>query len=142
MGLALAVTACGSSGHPGTASATSATGATVLPGVVAGCTSAPPHRPSIRPGGIALACADDGFGVQNMTWHSWTSSAATGQGRFWAKLCRPSCAEGKIGRYPVAVRLSAVRSSPAGPWFSRLTVSWPGRRPPGRTPGSFPLARP
>jgi len=89
-----------------------------------------------------VACADDGLGVEDMTWNDWTASAAAGQGRLWEKLCQPNCAEGKIGTYPVAVALSAVRSSSSGPWFSRLTVAWKGRRPPGTLPGSFPLTRP
>jgi hypothetical protein len=110
--------------------------------VVADCTSAPPYRLSTRPGTITLACADDGLGVQDMTWGTWAASAATGQGKLWEKLCVPNCAEGKTGTYPVAVTLSAVRSSASGPWFSRLTVSWEGQRPPGTTPSSFPLPKP
>lgn len=167
LSLTATVSACGSD-HAGTAadaSATSRTGtattpgtpppsspastapstpppATTLPGVVADCTSAPPYRLSTRPGTITLACADDGLGVQDMTWGTWAASAATGQGRLWEKLCVPNCAEGKTGTYPVAVTLSAVRSSASGPWFSRLTVTWEGQRPPGTTPSSFPLPRP
>jgi hypothetical protein len=38
------------------------------PGVIADCTSAPPHRLSIRPATIVLACADDGLGVQKLAW--------------------------------------------------------------------------
>jgi hypothetical protein len=116
--------------------------ATVLPRVVADCTSAPPYRLSTRPGTITLACADDGLGVQDMTWGTWAASAATGQGKLWEKLCVPNCAEGKTGTYPVAVTLSAVRSSASGPWFSRLRVTWEGQRPPGTTPSSFPLPKP
>jgi hypothetical protein len=130
---------------PDTPPATSAapdTASTALPGVVANCTSAPPYRLSTRPGTITLACADDGLGVQDMTWGTWAASAASGQGKLWEKLCVPNCAEGKTGTYPVAVTLSAVRSSASGPWFSRLTVTWEGQRPPGTTPSSFPLPKP
>ncbi len=41
--------------------------------------------------------------------------------------------------FAVAVTLSAVKTSPQGPWFSRLTVTWEANRPPNQTPGSFPL---
>ena len=61
---------------------------------------------------------------------------------FWDKLCEPSCAAGKIGTYPVTVRLSAVKASARGPWFSRLTLTWPGARPPRPAPDSFRLTPP
>jgi hypothetical protein len=59
---------------------------------------------------------------------------------FWDKLCQPSCAAGKIGTYPVAVRLSAVKTTGPGPWFSRLTLTWEAIRPPRPVPDSFRLA--
>lgn len=113
-----------------------------LPGVIADCTSPPPYRLSTRPSAITLACADDGLGVEEMTWTSWTTSAATGHGTFWEKLCKPSCATGKIGTYPVAVRVSAVKTSSQGPWFSRLTVTWEATRPPSPVPDSLLLTPP
>ena len=112
------------------------------PGVVADCTHALPYRLSVRPAGITIACADDGLGVENMAWTSWTASAATGRGMFWEKLCKPDCADGKIGTYPVAVKLSALKTSSQGPGFSRLTVTWEGIRQPSATPDSFLLTPP
>jgi hypothetical protein len=113
-----------------------------VPGVVSGCTYVPPLRLSVDPAAITLACADDGLGVERISWTDWAGTIATGQGMFWQKLCQPNCAEGKIGTYPVAVALSAVKSSPQGPWFSHLTVTWEGARPPGTTPSSYPLTPP
>src|SRR5262249_55252758 len=84
------------------------------PGVVADCTNPLPHRLSVRPAWITLACADNGWGVEDMAWTSWTASAATGRGTFWEKLCKPDCADGKIGTYPAAVALSAVKTSSQG----------------------------
>jgi hypothetical protein len=112
-----------------------------VPGVVADCIRAP-HQLSIRPAGITLACADNGIGVENMAWTSWTTSDATGKGTLWEKLCKPNCAVGQIGTYPVAVTLSAVKISSQGPWFSRLTVTWEATRPPNQTPDSFPTPPP
>lgn len=112
------------------------------PGVIADCTSPPPYRLSTRPSAITLACADNGWGVEEMTWTSWTTSAATGHGTFWEKLCKPSCATGKIGTYPIVVTLSAVKTSSQGPWFSRLTVTWEATRPPSTLPDRFPLLAP
>src|SRR5580704_3089798 len=118
LSLTVAASACGSD-HASSAADTHAasrasTASAASPGVVAGCTSAPPYRLSVRPGSVTLACADDGLGVEDMTWGSWSSSAAAGQGRFWEKLCQPNCAEGKTGTYPVTVTLSAVKSSASG----------------------------
>ncbi len=112
------------------------------PGVVADCTSAPPHRLSVRPYAITLACADNGWGVGNMAWTSWTTRTATGRGTFWEKLCKPSCTAGEIGKYLVAITLSVVKTSSQGPWFSRLTVTWEAGRPPSPTPDRFLLTPP
>lgn len=110
--------------------------------VVANCTAAAPYSLSREPLSITLACADAGIGVQDMTWATWTTTAATGSGLLWEKLCVPDCATGKIGYYPVDVTLSAVRASAKGQWFSQLTVDWEGTRPPNRTPDAFTLMPP
>ena len=110
--------------------------------VVADCAAAAPYPLSREPVSITLACADAGIGVQDMLWTSWTTTAATGTGLLWEKLCVPDCASGKMGYYPVAVTLSAVRASAKGRWFSELTVSWQGSRPPNQTPDTFTLMPP
>ena len=156
LGLSLTMAGCGtgnasSLGSPQATPRAAPVGTTTAPppsapspvtGVVADCTSAPPYRLSIRPSAIALACADNGWGVEDMTWTSWTASAAAGHGMFWDKLCQPSCAAGKIGTYPVAVTLSFVKASPRGPWFSHLAISWEAAKPPNQAPDSFPLTPP
>jgi hypothetical protein len=109
--------------------------------VVADCAAAP-YRLSKEPLSITLACADAGIGVQDMLWTNWTARMATGTGLMWEKLCVPDCATGKIGYYPVDVTLSAVRASAKEQWFSELTVSWQGSRPPNKTPDSFTLMPP
>jgi hypothetical protein len=110
--------------------------------VVADCAAAAPYPLSREPVSITLACADAGIGVQDMLWTSWTTRAATGTGLLWEKLCVPDCASGKMGYYPVDVTLSAVRASAKGQWFSELTVSWQGSRPPNQTPDTFTLMPP
>jgi hypothetical protein len=110
--------------------------------VVANCAAAAPYSLSREPSSITLACADAGIGVQDMIWMTWTAKAATGSGLLWEKLCVPDCATGKMGYYPVDVTLSAARASAKGQWFSELTVSWQGRRPPTQTPGTFTLMPP
>jgi hypothetical protein len=146
LGLSLIMAGCGA-GSASTAvspnsvskAAPTRTATSFRPGVIADCGSAPPHRLSIRPSSITLACADNGWGIQDLTWTSWTPSAATGHGMFWDKLCQPSCAAGQIGTYPVAVRLSAVKTTGQRPWFSQLTLTWEANRPPRSVPDSFRL---
>jgi hypothetical protein len=129
------VTTTPSSG-PSPASATAPPAAV---GVIADCVTAP-HWLSTQPAAIVLACADDGFGLENMTWTSWTKAGAVGQGAFRENLCQPSCAAGSTVTYPVAVRLSAVKASSIGPWFSLVTFTWKVGRPP--SPPDNPLLLP
>lgn len=129
-------------GPPPAASSPPVPGST-YPGVIADCTSAPPHRLSIRPAAIVLACADNGLGVQQLTWTAWGASTATGQGTFWEHVCTPYCAaSSKYAHFPVSVTLSRVKTSAQGQWFSRLTVTWQGKRPSGTMPDVFPLEAP
>lgn len=113
-----------------------------LPGVVADCITKPGTL-TTRPAKIYQACADAGLGVENMVWTSWTTTAATGRGTLWEKLCKPSCAAGTIGTYAVAITLSKARTSTSGPWFSLMKITWEGRQPPNTTPfNSLPLPFP
>lgn len=52
---------------------TPATESITLPKVLADCTSPPPQKLSVRPASITLACADAGWGVEDMAWNSWTA---------------------------------------------------------------------
>jgi hypothetical protein len=110
-------------------------------GVVADCASAEPHALSREPSSIVLTCADAGLRIEGLTWTEWTDSAA-GHGTLWENQCVPNCAEGKFAKYPVAVALSAVRSSADGPWFSLLKLTWEGDRPPGHVPDTWTLMPP
>lgn len=109
--------------------------------MVADCAKAPDTL-RLRPGDIVIACADGGLGVEKLTWTRWGTITATGHGELYENLCQPNCAEGKFGTYPVLVRLSRVKTSPRGAYFSELTVTWEGRRPPNSTSDSFPLLPP
>jgi hypothetical protein len=113
----------------------------VLPGVVADCTTAPPHGLTARPTEIVISCADNGLGVQHLTWSSWSASSATGQGSLWLNLCKPDCADGTFAHYPVKTALSHVKYSSDGPWFSVLTITFEGTRP-HSLPGTYNLMPP
>lgn len=147
LALALSTVACGT-GHSTTSTAAGATSTRTtapatsrLPGVV-DCTSESPLRLSVRPSSIALACADDGIGVEKLTWTTWTATTATGQGTLWEHVCVPSCVASRTyAHYPVTVTLSAVKSAGQKTWFSLLTVRWMSR-PPALLPSSFGLESP
>jgi len=113
----------------------------MLPGVVADCTTAPPHGLTARPTEIVISCADNGLGVEHLTWSSWTASSATGQGSLWLNLCKPDCADGTIAHYPVKTALSHVKDSSDGPWFGVLTITFEGTRP-GSLPSTYNLMPP
>lgn len=147
--LGLAVVGCQHRAASPTTTAASTTAATSAAataqagvGVVANCAGPAPYLLSSEPPSVILACGDAGVGVQDLTWTNWTASTAQGYGLLWENLCVPNCATGELGHYPVDVTLSAVRSSPRGPWFSRLSVTWEGNRPPNQTPNTFTLMRP
>jgi hypothetical protein len=133
---------------PGATSGTSRPRATSspasLPRVIADCTAPPPlgQRASLKPTSITVACADNGIGVEKLSWTSWTSSFATGQGTVWENGCQPNCAMGKIGYYPATVTLSAVRQTTSGPLFSRLTAAYQRSGPSGHKVDHFVLPLP
>jgi hypothetical protein len=68
--------------------------------------------------------------------------SAAGQGSLWLKLCKPNCAEGKYGYYPVRVTLTDVRDSAYGPWFGDLKIAYEGLRPPYTLPFSYRMLPP
>lgn len=113
-----------------------------LPGVVAECDSVPPHGLSERPSEIVLACADAGEGVERMAWSGWSASGASGAGSLWLKLCKPNCASGSTGHYPVSVTLSNVKTSSRERYFGTLTIAFTGTRPPATLPASYGLMPP
>jgi hypothetical protein len=152
LALAFSTVACGADHSTLSAAASTASAPTTAaasttppasPSVVVNCTSAPPSRLSVRPSSIPLACADNGLGVEKLTWTTWTATTATGQGTFWEHVCVPSCAaSATYDYYPVAVRLSAVKSAGQETWFSLLTVRWTSSPPPAQLPTSFGLESP
>jgi len=84
----------------------------------------------IRPASILIACGDGTSGVGKITWVTWGMFTATGKGYVYADQCVPSCASGKEVITPAQVMLSGVKTSPQGYYFSELTVTWEGRKPP------------
>lgn len=84
---------------------------------------------SQEPATIVIACADDGIGLQDLTWTSWGATSATGTGTLWLNLCTPDCATGQFGHYPASVTLSSVVDSAKGPVFTVASLTYPGAGP-------------
>ena len=91
------------------------------------------NKAVVRPTTFALACADDGDGIEHMHWANWTSQVASGYGTQWQKTCKPSCAEGGIRYYPIVVALwgsASVKGHPGERQYTDITFIYPGARPP------------
>ena len=115
-----------------------------LPKVIANCTAPAPQSQvtQFEPSSISLACADDGTGVEDMSWTTWTATVATGDGRLWENTCTPNCANGAIETYAATITLSDVQSTSAGDLFSRLAAVYQGTGPNGHATDQFVLPLP
>ena len=96
------------------------------------------QKPTVEPSEIVMACADNGFGIGNVKWASWTAGSATGSGTTYYKDCRPDCADGKIVETPgVHITLAhPVRGASGGLVWSQITFS---TLPPGYPERPQPL---
>ena len=129
---------------PGATSPSSTVSTPGLPGVIADCTAPGPQgqQSQVEPTSITVACADNGIGVQNATWTSWTSSGATGVGKVWENSCTPDCVTGTVGTYPASIALSGVEPTSVGDLFSQMSVTYQGAGPDGHTTDRFDLPLP
>ena len=88
--------------------------------------------PSYRPRSIIIACGDGNFGLTALRWRGWNDAVATARGEAYANDCLPSCAGGRLHRYPVRLRAYRARTMGGdGFAYTRLRISFPGARPAG-----------
>lgn len=122
----------------------SSTQAHGLPGVIWECTSPPPQsqQAGVEPRSIVLTCADNGTGVEDVVWTSWTASAASGSGRLWQKDCVPDCASGGISHYAAVITLDRPVRTAKGLLFSRLIAKYTAVGPGGHASDQFRLPLP
>lgn len=124
-------TAVAATSHHATAGATSAHAAPARPvakPVVFNCTKA-----QVRPGSFTLTCADGNDYLSHLSWTSWSASSASGSGTDLVNDCTPYCAAGKFHSYPADVKFwhaAPVPGHPGQRYFSRVTLHFPGARPP------------
>jgi hypothetical protein len=105
----------------------------------------------VAPSTFTLACADNGIGVQDLHWASWTPKLASGSGVFWENDCTPDCADGHVHYYPSLEVLwgsATVQGYPADRRYTELTVIFTGTtRPPvyvltnGKLVATYPLTQ-
>lgn len=89
-------------------------------------------KAQVRPGTIALACADDNDGLTHLHWTSWTPQLASAYGTEWANDCQPDCGLGHIHYYPVLAMLwgsAAITGHPGERRYTTATLSYPKGRP-------------
>ncbi|HYZ52860.1 MAG TPA: hypothetical protein VE733_05025 [Streptosporangiaceae bacterium] len=97
-------------------------------------------RAQVRPKSFMLACADGNDYLTGMTWTSWTPTHATATGKQMVNDCIPYCAAGKFHSYPAHVifsRSEPVARHPGEKYFTRLTLLYPGARPPAYKNGKL-----
>jgi hypothetical protein len=143
----VAVTAAAAAGHaparPHPAMASKTVTATAASGkaastrtVVFNCL----NRPQVRPKSFMLACADGNDYLTRLAWTSWTPTHATATGLQSANDCIPYCAAGKFHSYPAHVifwRSEPVAHHPGEKHFTRVTLLYPGARPPAYKNGKL-----
>jgi hypothetical protein len=79
----------------------------------------------------------------DMTWPTWNSAVAVGEGTEKLDDCTPNCAAGTLHSVRVAVTLSQpvmVCAAGAGRWFwTRVSFTWPDGLPAAFSGGNAPL---
>jgi hypothetical protein len=72
---------------------------------------------------LFLACATGDISVSGITWQSWGTVAAYGQGTLNVNNCVPYCAAGTTTSYPASVEVSAPSAASGVPIFQQVTVT-------------------
>ncbi|MFJ4654888.1 hypothetical protein ACIP5Y_26750 [Nocardia sp. NPDC088792] len=73
--------------------------------VVNDCTK---NQPVVQPNRMLLACGDGGVTVKDITWSSWGSDTAQGDGTVYSIVCVPSCAGGHEVNAPTHITLDKL----------------------------------
>ncbi len=87
----------------------------------------------VRPHSFILTCGDRNNYLTKLSWSAWSSAFASGTGTQTINSCQPNCAAGQFHSYPVDFllwRSAPVPDHSGKRYFSRVTVLYPGTRPP------------
>lgn len=80
---------------------------------------------------LTLTCGDGNESLQDLTWTGWGEKEVRATGQLSTNTCEPSCAQGTVKRYPVSVVVGKLDKREASEFYSQITVTYPGDRPPG-----------
>ncbi len=85
------------------------------------------YRPACRAG--CQLSGDGTTALWDMSWTSWTGSAAVGQGTEKIDDCNPDCAQGTLHAVPVTVTFTKPVTAGCGAsarrYWTQATFSWP-----------------
>jgi hypothetical protein len=104
-----------------------------LPGLTSQSTGKPQVKPKeiIYSGDGSALFAGTSKISHHISWSSWTATGASGSGAQWLNNCKPSCAGGKFSSYPVKLQASRPEVIAGHDVFTRLKVTYTGKRPKG-----------
>jgi hypothetical protein len=60
--------------------------------------------------------------MTGITWTSWTTTTAYGEGTAAVNDCQPTCAAGTVSRYPASIYVFGTQPGP-NPVFNDITVT-------------------
>jgi hypothetical protein len=87
-------------------------------------------KASARPKTLTLTCGDGNTVLSGLRWSSFGAASARAHGTFAMNTCNPNCAQGKVVRYPVAVKASDPRGCKGSlRVYDKLTLQFTGRSP-------------
>ncbi len=90
-------------------------------------------RAHVRPRNLYIACADGNNYLTKLSWSAWSRTFASGTATQMINNCILYCAAGRFFSYPVDVvfwRSEPIPHHPNERYFSRVTLLYPGARPP------------
>lgn len=67
-----------------------------------------------QPRNLIITCADANMGIENISWKSWNTVEASGEGVFYENNCSPDCATGSLIRQEAEIQLSNIQRDKNG----------------------------
>jgi hypothetical protein len=88
-------------------------------------------KAAIRPKAVSVY---KDLSLSEMSWTSWSAAMAEGVGRGSVNLCEPACADANYFDGPVRVVLSGPEPRCGEMIYTRISVTWIEKAPPGMAP--------
>ena len=84
-----------------------------------------------KPASLTIACGDGNYSLEGLSWRHWGAAAATATGTARANDCTPNCAAGHFHSYKVTATADRLSICGKARYYARITITYPGARPPG-----------